>query len=385
MSLVIDRDYLVQTLTDLISIDSTNPDLSPQGAGEQEIAAYLVQAFRDLGLEVVCHEATPGRPSVVGIREGSGGGRSLMLNGHIDTVGVEGMSQPFTAVQRAKRMYGRGAYDMKGSVAAMMTALRALAEADVQLGGDVILAAVADEEYASIGTAEIIEHYRVDGAIVTEPTQMQLCLAHKGFIWLEVETVGRAAHGSRFEEGIDANMRMGRLLAELEKQERSLRQQSGHPLVGPPSLHAAMLNGGSEWSAYAARCRLSLERRTIPGETEAQVVAEIRNLIDSLAAADPTFEATVTTCFVRQPFEQPVEAGIVQSVDRAVTATLGQRPSHVGETFWADAALLAEAGIETVMIGPIGGGAHGVEEWVEIDSLVNLADILGRTVLDYCQ
>ncbi len=385
MTLTIDRNYLVQTLTDLVRIDSTNPSLTPGGAGEAEIATYIAEALRDLGLEVASHEPEPGRVSVVGRYRGRGGGRSLMLNGHTDAVGVEGMTTPFTATINDGTLYGRGAYDMKGSLAAALAALKALVEANILLAGDVLLAAVADEEFASLGTADIIERYAVEGAIVAEPTQMQLCLAHKGFIWLEVETVGRAAHGSRFEDGIDANMRMGRFLTELDKLEQTLRQQPGHPLVGPPSLHAAKLEGGTEWSAYAARCRLQIERRTIPGETEAQVVAEIQSIIDHLVAADPTFQATVTPHFVRHPFEVAATAHLVQTVERAAATVTGHTPTHIGETYWADAAFLAAAGIETVMIGPRGGGAHAAEEWVELDSLIELAEILGRTAMGYCR
>ena len=210
MTLTIDRDYLIQTLIDLIGINSVNLSLTPDGRGEAEIAAYIAQSLRKLGLDVALHDADHSRVSAVGILKGSGGGRSLMLNGHTDTVGVEGMEAPFSAQIKEGRVYGRGAYDMKGSVAACMAAVKALVDANVPLGGDLLLAAVADEEYASLGTADIIQRYPVDGAIVTEPTQMNVCLAHKGFIWLQVDTFGRAAHGSRFDEGIDANMRMGR-------------------------------------------------------------------------------------------------------------------------------------------------------------------------------
>jgi acetylornithine deacetylase len=386
MEVRIDRDYLVQTLADLVRINSINPSLTPGGAGEAQIASYIAGALQELALEVRLHESEPGRVSVVGRLKGQGQGRSLMLNGHIDTVGVEGMLEPFSAQVREGRLYGRGAFDMKGSVAACMTTLKALVEGKIPLRGDVLLAAVADEEYASLGTADIINHYRVDGAIVTEPTRgMNLCMAHKGFVWLEVETIGRAAHGSRFDEGIDANMRMGRFLAELDKLEQSLRRRPGHPLVGPPSLHAAILNGGTELSAYAAHCILKIERRTIPGESEAQVVGELQAIIDKLAAADPTFKANVKAFFTRQPFEVSAEAAIVQAVERAAQQVWGRTPERIGEAFWADAALLAAAGVETLMLGPIGAGAHAVEEWVDLQSLMDLAQILVETAADYCR
>lgn len=386
MNLHIDRDYLVQTLADMVRINSINPSLVPGGAGEAEIAAYIARTMHNLGLEVTPHEPAPGRVSVVGRLKGKGGGRSLMLNGHIDTVGVEGMVDPFSAEIRAGRLYGRGAFDMKGSVAGCLAAVKALVEAKVPLGGDLLLAAVADEEYASLGTAGIANHYQVDGAIVAEPTrEMNLCLAHKGFIWLEVETFGQAAHGSRFDLGLDANMRMGRFLAQLDSLEQQLRNRPGHPLVGPPSLHAALLKGGTELSAYAAHCSLKIERRTIPGETEAQVVAELQDLIDQLAAADPAFKAQVTPFFTRDPFEVSPEAGLVAVVERAAAKVLGRTPARIGETFWADAALLSAAGVETIMIGPLGAGAHAIEEWVDLQSVVDLAHLLAEAAIDYCQ
>lgn len=385
MNLTIDRDYLITTLSDLIRINSINPQLVPEGRGEAEIAAYVAAALRRLHLEVMTHEPEAGRVSVVGRLQGKGGGRSLMLNGHIDTVGVAGMPEPFAAAIRNGRMYGRGAYDMKGSIAACMTAIKALVEAKAVFNGEVLLAAVADEEYFSLGTADIVSRYKVDGAIVTEATTMNLCRAHKGFVWLEVETFGRAAHGSRFDEGIDANMMMGRFLAALDKLEKNLRARPPHPLVGPPSLHAALLSGGAGLSTYAANCKLKIERRTIPGETEAQVVGEIQKLIEQVAVADPTFKATVRAFCTREPFEVAEHAEIVRAVEKAATRVRGIAPRHLGQTFWMDSALLAAAGVETVVIGPLGAGAHADEEWVDLQSLVELAQILAETVLDYCQ
>ncbi len=386
MPLTIDREYLTKTLINLVRINSINPTLVPGGAGEAEIADFTAASLRDMGMaEVVIHEPEPGRPSVVGTLPGGGDGRSLMLNAHYDTVGVEGMVNPFSAAVRDGRLYGRGAFDMKGSLAACMAAAKALIDSGVNLGGDLLVAAVADEEYASLGTADLIKRYEVDGAIVTEPTDLAICLAHKGFIWLEVETTGRAAHGSRFDLGIDANMRMGRFLAELDSLEQELRAKPGHALVGPPSLHAAVIAGGSELSAYAAQCRLQIERRTIPGETVEGVVAELQAIIDWLAAADPTFRATVKPTFVRHPFEVSADAAIVRALRQASTAVLGKEPALVGQTPWMDAALLAEAGVETVVMGPVGGGAHAHEEWVELESVARFAAVLAQTARAYCK
>jgi acetylornithine deacetylase len=379
----IDRKFLLEILSGLVRINSINPSLVPGGAGEAEISAFTAGTMRKIGMEVSIHEPKPGRPSVVGVLPGNG--RSLMLNAHYDTVGVEGMAEPFSGAVRDGRLYGRGAYDMKGSLAAQIAAAKALIDADVRLNGDLFVAAVADEEYASLGTAALIDRYQIDSAIVTEPTALEICLAHKGFIWLEVETIGRAAHGSQFKQGIDANMHMGRVLAELDKLERDMRLRPGHPLVGPPSLHAAMIEGGTELSAYAARCQLKIERRTIPGETTEGVLDEIQSILDYLSDQDPMFQAKLRSFLLREPFEISQEANIVRTLAEASTEVLGEKPKFAGQNPWMDAALLAAARVETVVIGPAGAGAHAHEEWVDIDSLVTLAEILARTAINYCR
>ncbi len=383
--LTIDRDYLRHTLADLVRINSINPSLLPGSAGEREIAAYLAQAMQQLGLSVAQHEPAPDRISVVGALPGAGGGQSLMLNGHIDTVGVENMPDPFSAEIRDGKLYGRGAYDMKGSVSAMLAAVKALRDAGASLQGDLLIAAVADEEYASLGTADIATRYRPAAAIVAEPTELQLAIAHKGFVWLEVTVTGRAAHGSRPQLGIDANLKMGRFLHELERLEQELRARQPHPLIGPPTLHAAMINGGREMSVIADRCELRIERRTIPGETEAQALAEIQALLDRLSASDASFHATVKSFFAREPFEVAGDAPIVKAVQSAASHVLQRQIDPGGVSFWTDAALLAAAGIPTVVFGPIGTGAHAAEEWIDLHSVEQAAAIYAQTALAYCR
>jgi acetylornithine deacetylase len=380
----IDRAYIRDTLVRLVQIDSVNPTLSPGAPGEAEIARFIGESLAAGGLEVTLFEPEPGRVTVVGRLRGSGGGRSLMLNAHSDTVDTAGMRDPFSGALREGKVYGRGAYDMKGSLAACMAAAKALAEGRAPLRGDLLVAAVADEEYGSLGTSSLIGRVSVDAAIVTEPTALEVCLAHKGYLWIEVQVAGRAAHGSRFQLGIDANMKMGQFLARLGALEQALRARPPHPLVGPPSLHAATLAGGSGLSTYAALSTVQIERRTVPGETAAQAVAEIQAIADSLAAADPDFHATVRPFFVRDPFEVAPDAAIVQAVDRAAEKVRGRKPAHIGDTPWMDAALLQAAGIETVVCGAAGAGAHAAEEWVELESVVQLAAILLEAALDYC-
>lgn len=308
-----------------------------------------------------------------------------MLNAHCDTVDVPGMAEPFSGALRDGKIFGRGAYDMKGSLAACMSAAKALVDSGTRLRGDVIVAAVADEEYGSLGTRDLIGRVRVDGAIVTEPTALEVCLAHKGYLWIEVAVEGRAAHGSRFELGIDANMKMGDFLHGLAALERELRVRPAHPLVGPPSLHAALLQGGSGLSTYAAASTVQIERRTIPGESEAQAVEEIQAIVDRCAAADPDFRATVRPFFVRDPFEVAPEAAIVRAVDAAAAKVLGRPPKHIGDTPWMDAALLQAAGVETVVCGAAGAGAHAAVEWVDVESVYRLAEILAEAAVGYCR
>jgi acetylornithine deacetylase len=303
----------------------------------------------------------------------------------MDTVGVEGMAiDPFSGELREGRVYGRGAQDMKGSLAAMIAAAKAIVDAGITLRGDLLITAVADEEHSSTGTEALVKEFRADGAIVTEPTDMHLCRAHRGFVWFEVETIGRAAHGSRYNEGIDANMRMGRFLAELDKLEQELLKRTPHELAGPPSLHAAMIQGGTEISKYAARCKLTIERRTVPGETVEGATAELQAIVDRLAGQDSTFKATVKVDLSRKPFEVREDAAIVQVVDEALKNHLGHRPEHIGQSFWTDAALTSDAGMETVLLGPNGGGLHSAEEWVEMQSLVDLAHVLAQSAIKYC-
>lgn len=380
-----DAQYITSTLTDLVRTRSINPAFADgEPSDERAIATVVGKMMTALGMEITEYEPEPGRVSVVGRLRGTGGGRSLMLYGHIDTVGVTAMPEPFAATVRDGKLYGRGAYDMKGGVTSCLATVKALRDAGTRLRGDVLIACVADEEVASIGMADVLKHVRADAAIVTEATELRVCLAHRGFSWVEVETLGTAAHGSRFDLGVDANMRMGRFLSRLDRLEQELRARPRHPLVGPPSLHAAVIRGGTGTSTYADYCRLEIERRTVPGETEEQVLAELRALTDALAAEDSTFKANVRAMLTRGSFEVDANAPIVHAVLGAATNVLGAKPDVIGEPYWMDAALLSDVGIDTVVIGPVGAGAHALEEWVSLDSINKLTDILTTAAAEFC-
>jgi acetylornithine deacetylase len=381
----IDPDYLTKTLIDLVSINSINPSLVADGNGEAEIGAYAAQAMQALGLEVSLDEVAPGRVNAVGVRRGSvAGAPSLLWNAHMDTVGINGMERPFSPEIRQGRLYGRGSQDMKGSIAAMLAAVKALNEARITLGGNLIIALVADEEYGSLGMEDVVRRYHADAAIVTEPTDLELALAHRGFIGFEVETIGRAAHGSRYQEGIDAILHMGRFLHELAHLEQELRQREPHPLVGTPSLHTSIIRGGTEMSTYPAQCYLMIERRTNPGETVAQAEQEIQALLDRCAKDIPDFQGRLKTFMHRPPFEVSPQSPIAQVAAQVMQKHL-QHPIHPrGASFWTDAAILAEAGVPSILLGPHGYGLHSAEEWVELDSCVKLAQILADIAIQFC-
>lgn len=362
---------------ELVAIESVNPDLVPTGSGESNIARFVASWLTDAGLEVEIVEPVSGRPSVVGILRGSGGGRSLMLNAHMDTVGAGGMARPFEPVVTDGRIHGRGAYDMKGSLAAIMVAAREAKQ--LALRGDVIVTAVADEEVASLGTSAVLDRLHADAAIVTEPTELRLCLAHKGFVWLEVETRGVAAHGSRPDDGVDAIGRMGRILTGLVNLDRRLRLGAGHRLLGRGSIHGSLIEGGQEWSTYPARCVVKVERRTIPGEDGARALKEMEALIEIAREDAPNLEASSRVVLERAPSELNADHPMALAVAQAARESLGRDPEHAGAAYWMDMALTNGAGIPTVAFGPAGEGAHADAEWVDVASLETCVNVYMRT------
>jgi acetylornithine deacetylase len=366
-------------LAALVRTPSVNPALAPgEGAGEAAVAELARAWLEERGVRAWLEEAAPGRPNVVA-ETGPGGGRTLVLCGHLDTVSAGGMTIPaFGAEVRDGRLYGRGAYDMKGGVAAIMAAAAALA-ADPPRAGTLRLALVADEEHASLGAhAFVAAHPDGDGCIVTEPTEGQLVLAHKGFVWVEALTRGRAAHGSRWDLGVSAVGRMGPIIAGLEAHDREVLRQRTHPLLGPASLHCARVSGGTGLSTYAAECRLQVERRTLPGETPETVLAEVEEVVRRAG-----MEAELSVLLARPPLTCDPAAPVAAAVRRAATTVDGRAPAETGVAYWMDAAVFAAAGIPAIAYGPAGAGAHGAEEWVELASVRRCAAVLERTARDF--
>jgi len=377
------NDNPIDLLRSLVSINSVNPDLVPGDNGEAEIGDFCTAWFEARGFEVHRLEARSGRPTIVGIARGSGGGKSLMFNGHYDTVSLatyDGDGLQAKIVDG--KVVGRGTFDMKSGVAAMMVAA-ARAKA-MNLRGDILVACVADEEYASAGSEEVVAAFKADGAIVTEPSHLELTVAHRGFVWFDVLVQGRAAHGSRPELGVDAIAKAGKFLVALEDYDNRLRANPSHALLKSGSVHASIIKGGEEVSSYPADCRITLERRTIPGETGETVRADLQAMIDAIKASDPAFNATLTMGLEREPFEVSEVEPIVKALDSVATRHLGGTPVRRGEPFWTDCAILQAAGVPCVMFGADGGGAHSAHEWTTVESVERLAGILTDAAREFC-
>jgi acetylornithine deacetylase len=349
------------------------------------VARVLAEILRSWGLGVEVSETAPGRPNVIA-RVGSGAapGRSLMFNGHLDVVGVEGMLHPpFDALEREGRMYGRGAADMKGGVAAMCAAAARAADSGIE--GELVVTAVADEEDASIGTQAIVASgIRTDAAIVTEPTRLTIAPAHRGFAWITVELHGRAAHGSRYDIGVDAIRHAGLLLAELDALDSGALCEHTHPLLGHASLHASLIEGGTAMSVYPDRCTLRLERRTLPGESVEAVLDEIRSACERVSRSRPDFDARVTLDLARAPSDVSTDAAIVRALASAIEAGGGSLRTE-GMSAWTDAALLNEAGIPAICFGPGDIAlAHAAEEWIDTSEIDRATHTLTELALRWC-
>lgn len=377
----IDTKQIVVVLKRLVRTPSVNPAID-RNQDEGAIADFIAKWFRKNGrFSVYEQKVAKGRFNVVAILRGKENGRSLMLNGHMDTVGTVGMSvKPFTPSVRNGKLFGRGSCDMKGSLAAMIGAMEALSASNERLAGDVLFTAVVDEEYMSIGTSELIKRFQADAAIVGEPTNMNIGIAHKGYVWLEIETVGKAAHGSVPEKGIDAIEKMGQIIGQLP----SIRRKANvdrHPLLGVASIHTSTITGGSDWSTVPATCILHVERRLLPGEKPHIAVDELRKAISECSRRDKNLKATVRLIHHADPMQVTGAPHI--SILKKNLNGIGR---IVGVPYWTDAAILCnQARIPTCLFGPGDiAVAHGPAEYVKIQDVLKAARVYADTAAAYC-
>jgi acetylornithine deacetylase len=381
----VDDSATVDLLKRLVEINSVNPSLVPGAPGESEIAECVADFLRKIGLETRVEDVEPGRTNVVGVLKGAGGGPTLMLNGHLDTVGIDYMEiPPLDPVVRDGKLYGRGSCDMKGGLAAMLAATKAVVDSGVQLKGDIIVAGVCDEEYASIGTERLAKEFKADAAIFGEPTQLQVIIAHKGFAWIDIETRGVAAHGSLPQVGVDAIAKMGKVLVEIEKLQEGPLQEKMHRLVGSPSIHASTIHGGRELSTYPDHCKLQVERRMIPGETSGDIDDEMKTILSRVAKSDPRFATDYEVTFMRGPMEVSPNERICRILHSATKEVTGQEPEFLGGSGWMDSEILWKQGTTSVAFGPTGEGAHAATEFVELNSVIAAAKILELTATRFC-
>lgn len=397
MSAEINEQRVTHLLSDLVKIESINPDLVPGGSGEKEIAAFLGSYLEGAGIEARVWDAAPGRPNVVGILRGTGGGRTLLIDAHTDTVSVEGMADPFSCRVEGGKLYGRGAADDKAGVAAAVEAIIALKESGVQLSGDVIVAGAADEEYASVGTEALVKEYRADGCIIGEPSRLSqglnlgIGVGSGGFVWAQIETQGVAAHGSLHQVGVDAIEHMGPVLIAFSDLKKRLLAQPAYrnPLATyqaehNPSLHASLIEGGVDLATYPERCLLSIERRLVYGETFDQARAELDDVLARAADGLANFQAEARVLLERAPWEAE-QGPLLEILTAEVTAELGTPPARYAVGGWNDGALTSGADIPTVVFGPNGDGWHASGEHADVESLVRCARVMARTAIRFCK
>ena len=403
-------DAAVELTEALVRLDTVNPGLVPGAAGEAHAAEHLMLRLAAAGFrcELIHPPGRADRPSLVATRGrpravGDNAGRSisLLLNGHLDTVGVDGMADPFAATvvgdRRAGRMYGRGTCDMKAGVAAMVCAAEAWAAGLDHDTGDsedsaerwvavVTLVLSADEEDASAGTDAVIEALRErdglpDACIVGEPTWLDLAVAHRGFAVVEVEFRGRAAHSSRPQDGVNAVAHLGRLLAAVEAYDAELAARPAHAVAGHGSLTATVASGGSAPFALAGSARAVIERRTVPGERATDALGEIQALIAGLRADDPTLAATARLVIAREAWQMDgstIAADLTERLAAALVDAGAPSPARVGAPYWMESALWQAAGVPAIVCGPAGGGLHSDVEWVELAQVHSYAEALTR-------
>src|SRR5690348_10958570 len=395
----IDEKAALKLLKDLVAIDSVNPSLVAGAHGEERAAKHVRKFLRAHGIAAKLEEAAANRPNVVATipadeksrRKSKSARPALMIAAHIDTVGAGGMPEPFTPRVRHGKLYGRGALDIKSGVAAMCAAATSVARdvvnGKLRLARAFTIAAVVDEECNSIGTESLLKRgHTADFAVVLEPTDLQLVVAHKGYAWFEVVTHGRAAHGSLPAEGRDAIRMMGRVLVALDELDARIAARAAHTRLGHASLHASLISGGQELSSYPAECRVQIERRLLPGETEASAEMELREMIAAIGKSHgkAQFSATLRSGLGARPaYEISGGSPTVERTAAAIRSACGEC-EFAGMSAWTDTALLAAAGIPGIVFGPSGRGLHGDTEYVEIESVYKCAAALREIIVELC-
>jgi acetylornithine deacetylase len=375
----------VDLLTAMVRIESVTPWLIPTGSGEAGMAKFIAEWLAGTGAEIEIVEVQPGRPNVLARLRGTGGGPTLCVNAHTDTVGFA--NWPDTAlVPRidGDLMYGLGVADDKSGCAAGMLVLRSLASSGARLRGDLLVACVADEEGISIGSEHLARYPGIDAAIVIEPqpTDM-LVVEHQGFGWIDVITHGVAAHGSAPDEGVDAIVHLAEVISRLHRLDRDVFTKNSSAMNGRTVFHTGTISGGTDYATYPNRAALGIEIGTQPGEHLSDRVAEIEAIFAEIAEDEPGFRGEVAVQLDRDPFLAQGHERLQEVLAASMTDVLGRQPIITGLNAWTDAALMQAAGIPTILIGATGGNFHAPDEWLSLSEFMKLCTILEQAAIRF--
>ena len=378
-----------QLLSDLVRIESVTPWLIPDGVGEAALQRFIADWMADLpGVEVWFEEVAPGRPNLFARLTGAGGGPSLLLNSHADTVGYGNWrDRALTPIRDGDRLIGLGVADDKSSCAIGMLALRSLVERGVRLKGDLIVATTVDEEGASIGTFHMLERHRPDAILVLEPERLDdVVVEHQGFGWIDIVVHGRAAHGSDPDQGIDAIVHMAEVIRRLKVLDNTGfgRGADGGSMSGRTVFHTGTIRGGTDYATYPSSCVLGIEIGTQPGEHLSDRVREIQAIFDEVRSIYPGFRGEVNVQIDREPFMPQGYEALFDAIVESAEPVLGRRPRATGLNAWGDSGLCSAAGIPTLCYGVDGGNFHAPDEWVSMPEMVAAVEIVERAIERFC-
>ncbi len=373
-------------LSHLVKIESVTPWLIPDGSGERAIGDAMAVWLADLPVEVTFDELRPGRGNLIARLRGTGGGPTLCVNAHADTVGYANWAdRALEPWMDGDRMYGLGVADDKSGCVAALLALREIAESGVKMRGDLLLAMVADEEGVSIGTEDLVQRYEIDASIVVEPDALpQIVVEHQGFGWIDVIVHGKAAHGSAPQDGIDAIVHMAEVVRRLNNRDREVFSKTADLRNGRTVFHTGTLHAGTDYATYPSRAVLGIEIGTQPGEHLSDRVREIEETFAEVARERPDFRGEVVVQLDREPFVAEGHEELLAALDVSATEVIGRPFEPIGLNAWTDAALMQAAGIPTVLLGSAGGNYHAPDEWASISELVSLTRILSDAIPRFC-
>ena len=384
--MTITPESVTTLLSHLVKIESVTPWLIADGSGEGAIGDAIAEWLADLPVVVTFDELGPRRGNLIARLRGTGGGPTLCVNAHADTVGYANWAdRALEPRMDGDRMYGLGVADDKSGCVAALLALREIAESGVKMRGDLLLAMVADEEGVSIGTEDLVKRYEIDASIVVEPDALpQIVVEHQGFGWIDVIVHGKAAHGSAPQDGIDAIVHMAEVVRRLDRRDRDVFSMTSGLRNGRTVFHTGALNAGTDYATYPSRAVLGIEIGTQPGEHLSDRVREIEETFAEVARERPDFRGEVVVQLDREPFVAEGHEDLVAALDASATGVIGRPFEPIGLNAWTDAALMQAAGIPTVLLGSAGGNYHAPDEWASISELVSLTRILSDAIPRFC-